>query len=728
MRRSLLFQVFGLFILLNLVLSPLAVLPDAANSPLSQPAAAGKVDLSLAELGMEGPQTLPGPISSMAVRFNLPVAWKPSGTATLDLDLSAFFSSLVPTENTASISGLVGGNFSVFLNNNLLQVKTLQKSGEQVLHLEFNANLLSLPARGGFNELRLQWDGSVSCQMNLLSSVTVIPTSRLGIAYTEEPKALTLNDYPVPFLMDYAIRPVSLAVVLPDAPSLSEVRAGLIIAAGLGQAARNTAPIDLVKASDYLNLNPRPNLILAASQDHLAGLNAAALGLPSKARSEAGEGTLQFFKHSSGAYGILVSGDESGLVEAAQVLSARQIVAGGDASTMIVSGVNPVPSAYGKEDMTLEELGVGEMLFNYQRGLDQKFDFYMPAGEQARADSSFNLILSHSQQIDYLRSGLQVKLNGYPAISLRLMDTNSNQTVFTMILPANLMHPGRNTIELVADLQTRDLCTPPSESIAWLRVSATSTLHIPLERAVASAVTPKTFKDFPDAFLSGTGLDNVSFILSPGDFNIFKAAGKLAYLLGAALPQNQPIQLRAALSNAVDPAVTKDANLLLVGKPLDFGALNTREYFPSLAFNPDNTLSPASTLTVVAKPVASTDVGYLAIRGYDSQSSRVLLAVLGNNPTAVATSVETLSAASVGSSNFAYVAGPGAQTGWLDKGIATGEIASSSAQATPAPSAGSTSQQFKLGMLIWALPLTIALAVLLVFFAYFEVRQMFTKE
>jgi hypothetical protein len=737
MKRSFLFQLFGIFTLIGLILAVVGTQPVLAKhyepqesaKPLVKMDVTGQVELTFAELRMTSPQTLNGPVSEYAIKFNLPVNWKPMGMVRIDLDLSAFFSSLMPTDSSSSVSGLVGGDLSVYLNDSLVEVKTLQQSGAQTIQLEFNSALLTFPVRGSYNELRIRWDGSISCQMNLLSSVTIMPASKISFSYVEDPGPLSLNDFPAPFIIENSIRPVPLAVILPDSPSLSEIRAALIIVAGIGQISKGNTPVELVTLSEYLiSSKPHPNVIVVATQDHITNPNFELLKMRTKIGSGQGEGTLQFFELSTANYGILVTGDEAGIIKAAQVLGAKQVVAAGDALTMIISAVNPTAPSYSKEDMTLEDLGVGEMVFTYQNGLDQSFEFFMPAGEQARTDASFNLIFSHSQQLDYLRSGLQVKLNGFPAISFRLMDSTSNQTLFTVILPSNLIHPGRNTVELVANLKTRDLCTAPVESIAWMRVSASSTLHIPLESAITSTGAPKTFKDFPDLFLSGSGLDNVIFVLSPADFGNIQAAGKLAYRLGAALPQAQTFQLKVNFSNAVETALTNESNVILVGKPLDFNTLSTTEEFPSLVFNPDNTLSEASTLTMVTKPAASADVGYLAIRGFDTQSSQILMAVLGNSPTAISNAVDTVTNLDVRTSNFAYVVGNGVQISWLDQGIATGELAPSANQTTPVPPGASTSQEFRQGMLIWVVPTLVALSALLVFFVFIEIRQQIRKD
>lgn len=737
MKRSFLFLLCVIFMLICLTLSPNGVLPVFAKyaDPLVSDHnlvnldSTGQKELTFADMSMTSPQILNGPVSEYSLWFNLPAEWVPTGTVVLDLGLSAFFSSLMPIEGAQSISGMIGGDLSVILNGTQLGVKTLQQSGDQVIQLEFDSSLLTLPVRGSSNELRIRWDGSASCLMNLLSSVTIMPTSKLTFSYTENSDTLSLNDFPVPFIIDNSIQSVPLKLILPVSPELSEMRAALIVAAGIGQLSGGTSAFEMVSLDDYHSGKiGKENVIVIVTSEKLKTQQVQALGLTAEVQAGQGEGIVSLFQPSDGGYGLLVSGDEEGIIKAAQVVSANQVIAAGDTAKMIVSAINPPILTPSNEDMTLQDLGVGEMLFTYQSGLDQSFDFFIPAGEQVRPDSSFDLIISHSQQLDYLRSGLQVKLNGFPAVSLRLNDNTANQNLFKLILPSNLIHAGRNTVELIAGLNTRDLCSEPDETVAWLRVSASSLLHLPLESAVTGSVVPKVFKDFPDSFLSGSNLDNVTFVLAPSDFGSWQAAGKLAYLLGAALPQNEPLQLHVTWSDAVDPALIEGSNVILVGKPLDFKTLADKDQFPSMVFTTDNVLNGESTLAMVTKPTAGADVGYLAIRGFAIQTNRVLMAVLGNNLAGINYAVNAISSPDVRASNFAIVVNEGVQASWLDPGISTGEVVQPAALATEVPAGANTAQQFKQGMLIWVIPAIAALLILLILLLLIEVKFKNRKE
>ena len=725
MKRLFLFRLFAFSTLICLLLSAAGTLPVSADFT---PSTAQKDDpaaavLTFADLGMASEQVLAGPVSEASLKFNLPVDWVPTGSVVLDLDFSAYFSSLVPQETASFISGLVGGNLSVSMNGSLIHTATLQQSGSQTLQITFDSALITTPKRGSSNELLIRWDGSSACLMNLFSSITLSPQSKLSFTYTEKANDFSLSDFPVPFVVENSIQPIPIKILLPASASLGEVRAALILAAGLGQISQGHArvellPIDAIQSTGTEN----SNLILVATSEKLQDPAIRSLGLSADLSAGKGEGIVHLFKLAAGGSGLIVSGDEEGIVKAAQAVGADQVTPTQGETTMSVSAVNPPAALTESEDITLQELGVGEILLTTTQGLDPSFDFFIPAGKQVKGDSSFDLVISHSQQLDYLRSGLQLKLNGSPLVSLRLNDNTSNQSLFKLILPSTLIHAGKNTIEFAAEFNTRDICSAPNDATAWLRISSDSLLHLPLEKNTANILDTKTFGDFPQAFLSSPNLDNVTFVLSPSDFASWQAAQKLAYHLGAALPERSLILARVTWSNAVDTVLIDGADVILVGKPSDQKMLTDKGSFPSLIFNQDNSLSSASPLLLVLQSGAEENTGYLAIRGYAGEPDRVMAAVLGSTAAGINAAADRITSPAISASNFALAAGQNGGANWLDEGIATGQVMQPSGTTAETPVVKNTTEQFRQGMLIWVLPLIIVLLIILIIFILSEAR------
>lgn len=709
-----------LLICLALFIGPVRQVSAASSASEDEP---GQTDLSFAALGMAQPYILSGPADDFSLKFNLPTNWSPAGNVKLTLVYSAAFSSLIQTESAASVSGIVGGSLGVSVNGNLVSIETLQESGDLTLEIDFNSSLLKAPSRGSVNELAIHWNGSAGCLMNLLSTITLSPNSNFSFSLTEKKPVYSLDDYPVPFFIPYASSQQALKLLIPSMPNLSELRAALIVAAGLGQLSGGKASVELLSAADFISSGSMAgNVILISLTENLVDPEIRTLGFTQVPRVKTGEGILQFFSLPDGGNLLLLSGDSEGIVKAAQAASAGQVIATQGTDTMVVSSIHPQEDTSMQEDSSLTDLIGDEMVFNSSNGFDQSFDFFIPYGKQVTVESAFNLIISHSQQLDYLRSGLQVKLNGYPVINLRLNDNTANESLFTIILPASLIHTGRNTLELSAKLNLRDLCSRPDDDIAWLRVSGDSTLHLPQEISSIESFTQSSFKDFPEAFLSGDLLNNVTFIVSTADFGSWQAAEKLAFRLGAALPRSGLVQLNVTWGGAVDAALVQGANLLFVGKPSDFTTLNEEDAFPVLLFNPDNTLSSASPLSIVAQVGEENDVGYLTIRGFSDGIEKSLLAVLGNTSKGVNYAADAVTSSGLNNSNFAVVAAEGVQSAWMDDAISSGKKVEPVSQATEVPAGENVIQKYRRGLMAWAFPVMGVLFILLVVLSLSEIR------
>jgi hypothetical protein len=707
MKRLFSFNLSLVISLACLALSPVWAVTHADGT-------SAEAELTFTTLGMPEAEVLNGPVSEFTLTFNLPAGWQPSGTARLDLAFSAFFSSILPQENERPVSGLIGGNLGVWVNGTPVGMDTLQMSGASSLPLRFDAALLTRPEQGGANAIRVQWDGSTACRMNLLSSITVLPDSTLTFTYTAGTAAFTLDRFPAPFIIKDSIRPGALTLVLPSSPSAEEWRAAAITAAGLGRLSGGRSGLTVTPLESFKPAgDSSQTALIVAGLSRLDGPELKALGLASPPAAESGEGLVHLFSLAGGGYALLVSGDGEGIVKAAQTVSLGRLTPSGGGDTMRVTAVNlPVP-VEGQEDVTLSGLGKGEIILSNDRGLTGTVNFTVPAGMQPRPDSTLDLTISHSQQLDYLNSGLRVDLNGYPVISLRLSDSTSNENLFRVILPASLAHAGRNTLGFTASLTVRDICVRPDEAAAWLRVSADSLLHLPLENAVTGQPVPRSLGDFPAAFQQGYALEDVTLLAEPGSFENLKAAAAIAFRLGGGLPDGQPIALQTRQSGEAT------GSRILVGRPLDFPDLNAREAFPALTADTDNTLSPAGGLEVVSKPAAGADTGYLAIRGIQDQST---LAILGNTPAGVTAAAAALTRPELKADNFAVLSADAAPAGWVDPSIANGGAVKPVAAGTPAPDVTVSPAPFRQSMLVWVIPLMVLLVAAVVLLAVMEVR------
>jgi len=696
------------------------VLVPAGQADAS-PAEQQNADLTFYDFGMDFPMSLNGPASETSVQFNLPGDWEPVGNVVLNLQISAFFSSLVMPENPEAVSGMVGGNLSVFINGKQVQVFTLQQSGDQTLRVEFDTNRLVLPQAGGMNDLRIRWDATAACRMNLLTSVAILPESAIIFAYEEGQVTPSLSTFPVPFVIARSLKPMALDFILPDNSSSQELQAAMVLAAGFGQLSGGKQEVRFFYAGDY-QPDPDANIILIAGNEHLAAPEILQLGQLPAVSLNAGDGGLAIFKPTVSKFGLLVTGDADGILKGAQMAAADQVIAVANETSVVVSDINPQPQMPASEDAFLVDLGVGDVLLTHTGGLTRSFDFYIPAGEQARADSYFGLILSHSQQLDYLSSSLHVALNGQPVASIRLNDNTSVQNLFQLILPSSLIHTGRNTITIAAELYLLDMCAEPGADAAWLRVSGDSLLHLPLERAVIDR-SARLLADFPGRLLSGTRLDNVRLLVASGDQGALASAGAIAYSLGASLPQAEPVQLKAGWADDTQEPEGVEGNQILIGSPAAFAILADQTFFPTLKFNPAGILESGSGLEIVTTPPGGSEFGYLAIRASGEDGGNTNLAVLGNTPAGIQAAGQALVTGGLEDSNFAIVGKDGNQVSWRDTGIATGRYQAEEQIEEVLAVESDAPREFKRALSLWTVPAIAGSVALLIGLLVLEMRR-----
>jgi len=147
-----------------------------------------------------------------------------------------------------------------------------------------------------------------------------------------------------------------------------------------------------------------------------------------------------------------------------------------------------------------------------------------------------------------------------------------------------------------------------------------------------------------------------------------------------------------------------------------------------MVFDEQNLLSDQSGLELVTRPQAGQDAGYLAIRGYDASTSKVLLAVLGSSPAGLTYAVDGLVSNQAAKHNFLIVTGENEETGWLDSGIATGEIVSASGEQTQVAPGVDVVQAFRISMLKWVVPVLVVLLIVMLLFLYIEIRLRLNKK
>jgi hypothetical protein len=256
--------------------SGLAQTPTATSTPTPGPRPIGNsetISLTLEDLGYDE-VTLNGPLGQATFYVGLPANWEVSPGSSLTLALNF----AVPGLNTvataqASSHQIVG--LRVALNGASIYQTVLDKPGQQTLNIRLPDVWpdRSPSGRDRFDVfLRVQGP----CEDTLLTSLTILKSSFLTVAYRTTALALDLAKYPSPFY-EYTFLPKSAFIVLPGQPSRTQMDGALALAAGLGNLTNNTLAITATTDLDWDQANPlHEHLILIgtpASNSLLRNLN-----------------------------------------------------------------------------------------------------------------------------------------------------------------------------------------------------------------------------------------------------------------------------------------------------------------------------------------------------------------------------------------------------------------------------------------------------------------------
>ena len=233
----------------------LAQTPTATSTPTPSPGPAGNSDtisLTLEDLGYDE-VTLNGPLGQATFYVGLPAHWEVLPGSSLTLALNYAF----PGRNTVATAQplmpqVVG--IRVALNGTSIYQIILDKPGQQTLSIRL-PDVWPNRTPGGRDRFEVFLRVQGLCENTLLTSMTILKSSFLTVAYRPAALALDLARYPSPFY-EHTFLPNSVYVVLPGQPSRTQMASALALAAGLGNLTNNNLAITATTDLDWDQANP----------------------------------------------------------------------------------------------------------------------------------------------------------------------------------------------------------------------------------------------------------------------------------------------------------------------------------------------------------------------------------------------------------------------------------------------------------------------------------------
>ncbi|MCX6054103.1 MAG: cellulose biosynthesis cyclic di-GMP-binding regulatory protein BcsB [Chloroflexi bacterium] len=674
--------------------------------------------ISFSELGVMEPVELNSPIQESEIVFSIPLDWVVE-TSVLTLDLEVSASSLLAPETSQALSGFDLGKFSIEFNGQSIFYQTVRQAGPLEMKITLPASQFLVQTSNQPHQLVFKWDALQSCNQNLISKMVILPASILEIGYSLQKHATSLSDFPAPFFQEKALEVQAVTLGLPPQPEKGELESALIIAAGLGRLSEGELEVHYKEIENPDTIDA--NTILIALRHRIWDGVAGEAGTQ---KPTAGQGQLQWVTLSGNDNSVLlVSGvDDVGIVRAAQALSRGQVAAPANARAVVIGSVEDPVSPSFQADMNFADLGFGDLTFTASS--DKTILFTIPPGKTIGEEAYLDVHFSHSMQLDYLVSGLEITLNGVPLVSFRLSDSSSNSDQVRLILPTTMIRPGLNQLTFAAILSSRVFCSPTNSPELWLTVYSNSALHLPARGSTSVVQSPPNFGDLPSVLLTNPRMEDVGFVLPEDPGFSMTAAIQFAATLGEGLQGESPIEFTIFSNEDLATSAVDNYNLILIGRPSSFPGLSNSGYFPQLVFDEADAIAPQSQVGVVLVWQQGEPQGILALRR--KEDGKTVLAILGNSQEGIDPfALKALMRPDLGEQNFAIVTASNISSSSIHFGQnnldGSDPLAPSSVEVVD----GAT---FTRSVAMWALPALLLSILLILLLFWSEVRKLFIKK
>jgi hypothetical protein len=615
-------------------------------------ASAAQTTLSFDQIG-QADTVMRGPYSTTRLRFGLPANWAFENGVALHLFITS--SLITDKDNSVSDGQYIAATLRVTLNKKIITTIPLVAGTNVAYEVPIPVDAFVTTLNDGRQDLSLFLDASVDCN-NVYHSTTVIVSSAsyFSLPYHEVKSQIGLNILPRPIYQRDSVFPVDAVMVVPDSPSVDEMKAALIVSASFGRMSVGLQSLILVSASQLTQeLQGSSNLIFVGKASSLPILQRLTLPASlvnnnfSLAGMQADDGLLQMAisPWNDGRVSLVVSGNsDAGVVKAAQALSAGEIQTGADPNLAIVAEVtspsydsSPGQNTLGlipQDTHTFGELGYETMTISGEGRGSVNIEFYIPPGFVAGEDSYVDLIFNNSALIDFNQSGLAVFLNGQMVGSSRLSEETAATVTQRIKIPTISMLPGNNVLTIEADLAPISVCSSIASSNISLSVFSDSLLHLPLKMATAGDSALRDLSFYPYPFINIPTLANTAFVLSRTNPNSWMVAAQIAAGLGQS-SNGSLYDLKVVFDGDVPNDIRMNNDLIVVDLPQDSKLITELDKSLPAPFEAGTNVATLKNQQIVYRFSPEINLGYLELLPAPWNASRSILVVTGNTEAGV---------------------------------------------------------------------------------------------
>lgn len=579
------------------------------------------------------------PYDSLQILFGVPSNWALIPGTELTLRFNYASSQVVPAVD--GLGGIPGGTLRVSFNGVTLKTILLTANGDFVETISLPSDALIANSVDGRHRISFLFDSRFNCDDAAANSSLIISAaSSIDLKHEIVPITPDLTIFPRPIYQPDSIIPSLTTIVIPDNPSEAEMRAALTVSAGLGALTNGRLQYRMVSAAQVSEAQKSDSsIILVGLPKSLPVLQDVSVPYPLQngtwtlAGMEPDDGLVQMALSpwNQNNVALVVSGNsEAGLVKAAQAISAGNLVPTGRPDVSVISAVNPFSvSDTVPQDQTLFSLGYENRALGGFEGTYLSYFFPASAEQVLSIGGYIDFVSSHTNLLDFERSGITVYLNRTFVGSIKFTgDVDQVTTTRLNLLPGTIRR-GNNLLEIYSDLVPIYDCYSPDLSSSTVVVSGLTNIHLPVTDQQIELNTLLKLNDYPSMFMTDRNLSDLAFIVARNDPTGWEVASKLAFDIGAAA--SIPIaNFEVSYGDSVPAPVRNERSLILVGRASNMPILAELNDKLPAPFAPESDEATQPALLVNYRLLPGISVGYLQLIQSPWNAANTILVVAGN--------------------------------------------------------------------------------------------------
>jgi hypothetical protein len=676
-------------------------------------------------------RALDNPFGGISLLFGLPADWELTEGAAVQLNVATLFDSTDLSSDSEDASTTpTGCPMGVYFNDVLLTTVLLSERGERSIAIPISQAALQSNRADGLYNLQVSLNGGLSCSFVRQGGVVIRSNSYLALPHqvTAPPTDLRLLPRPIyqrSFLGETAI------IVVPDEPTVGDLQAAMVVAAGFGRMSGGELILSLVPASQLSTvMRSNSHLIFVGNEAAFPMLaqvdlpTAPPLGGAEDETAEDGLVRIALSPWSESHVVLAVGGEtEAGILKAGQAVSSGDIIGSVEPNIAIVSEVrSPLPARVVPADRTFVELGYGVTTLRGAGTETVDYRFYVPPEQTWGGDAYLDLIYNHSALLSYERSAFIVTLNGEPIGNVAFNDQGEQQGSSRLIIPRSALRSGVNRlaahVDLVPHEDYADYFDPQGVGV-WLTIWPESLLHLPLTSSEGAGARTYDLAAYPELLVTNPTLNNVAFVVPPDSPVAWAVAAQIASDMGA--DSAGPIaELAVAFGDEIPETLRNERDLLVIGRPSTQPLLQELSETLPGPFLEGSDVALGPNERVVYRVPEGTSIGYLELIPAPWNEDRAVLAILGSTDEGIAWAGNALTTPELSeelAGNFAVVSGDFVSHPDTNADPGMRGLYGPEAQLQPA-APGSAAQRSDGGRPAWILPMiAIALGLMLAIIA-----------